>query len=164
MSNVATAKKITQKWSQTADSYVKCYEPSCLVAGRFRLNCMRFQFQDTPVKVLETRPGALWSFSAPAGRVGHCRRIVRKYPGNTFWPHGRRSSFTTRIVLLIVTSPTCVSVMPKLQPCPPRGLLCSGAWCSCRFYAMGHSKDSPFTTIVELLHPEEDAQALRTRF
>jgi ubiquinone/menaquinone biosynthesis C-methylase UbiE len=47
-----------QKWSKTVSSYVKYFEPSGLVVGRYMISMMKLQFQDTPPKVLEAGCGA----------------------------------------------------------------------------------------------------------
>lgn len=51
------AAETAQKWTQTASSYVRYFEPTTLVVGRFMLNCMRMQFQERPLKVIEAGAG-----------------------------------------------------------------------------------------------------------
>lgn len=58
MSTPNTAAAAAAKWSKTASSYVKYFEPSGSVTGRFLLNCLKLQFQDQPLKVLEAGCGA----------------------------------------------------------------------------------------------------------
>lgn len=53
-----TAAKMAKKWTQTASSYVRYFEPTTLVVGRFMLNCMRMQFQEHPLRVIEAGAGA----------------------------------------------------------------------------------------------------------
>ena len=56
-SNMAT-KEMAQKWSKTASSYVRYFEPSGIVLGRYMLNLLKIQFQDKPLNVLEAGAGA----------------------------------------------------------------------------------------------------------
>ena len=60
----------SQKWSKAANSYVKYFQPSGVVVGRYLLNCLKLQYQQpqddsvssTPagdgLKVLEAGCGA----------------------------------------------------------------------------------------------------------
>jgi len=53
-----TAAETATKWTETASSYVRYFEPTTLVVGRFMLNCMHMQFQEQPLKVIEAGAGA----------------------------------------------------------------------------------------------------------
>lgn len=50
-------KKAEQKWSKAANSYVRYFEPTTVVAGRFLLGLLKLKFQP-PLKVLEAGCGA----------------------------------------------------------------------------------------------------------
>ena len=58
MSSSSSSNSMAQKWSETANSYFKYFEPSSLVAGRFMFNVMKMQFQSEPLKILEAGCGA----------------------------------------------------------------------------------------------------------
>lgn len=57
MATSKSASDAAKKWTQTASSYVRYFEPTTLVMGRFLLNCMRMQFQKHPLKVIEAGAG-----------------------------------------------------------------------------------------------------------
>ncbi len=63
MSNSSTpqgsdfTEKAEQKWSKAANSYVRYFEPTTVVAGRFLLGLLKLKFQP-PLKVLEAGCGA----------------------------------------------------------------------------------------------------------
>jgi SAM-dependent methyltransferase len=54
----AAAAEAAQKWSKTANSYVKYFQPSGTVIGRYLLNCMKLQYHHGDgLKVLEAGCG-----------------------------------------------------------------------------------------------------------
>ncbi|KAA8493377.1 Malonyl-acyl-carrier protein O-methyltransferase [Porphyridium purpureum] len=57
-SSSVSEENAAKKWSQTASSYVRYFEPTTLVASRYLLNCMKLQFQDYPLTILEAGAGA----------------------------------------------------------------------------------------------------------
>jgi ubiquinone/menaquinone biosynthesis C-methylase UbiE len=58
MTTLTKSKEMADKWSKTSeDSYVRYFEPTTLVVGRFLVNCCKLQFQDKPLKILEAGCG-----------------------------------------------------------------------------------------------------------
>ena len=53
-----SASATIQKWNQTASSYVRYFEPTTLIMGRYMLNCLKLQFQGQPLRVIEAGAGA----------------------------------------------------------------------------------------------------------
>ena len=60
----------SQKWSATVNSYMKYFEPSTLVIGRFLLNGMKLQYQTTTTSDGSGQPHKLNVIEAGAGTGG----------------------------------------------------------------------------------------------
>ena len=56
--NSSSSNNNSKKWSQTVNSYVKYFEPSSIVIGRFLLNGMNLQYTEQPLKVIEAGAGS----------------------------------------------------------------------------------------------------------
>ena len=57
-SSSSSSSSSNKKWSQTVNSYVKYFEPSSIVIGRFLLNGMNLQYTEQPLKVIEAGAGS----------------------------------------------------------------------------------------------------------